>query len=382
MLRHLIKWLVILLTLIAVAYGVLCIPGYGLIQLGNHSSIQAPLWLIVAALIVLVLVLWLLRRLIVGTARIPANIRQLFQTRRTRKQRKLLQQGLSAWLQQQWPVAAQAFSQLANMSFEPLLSRLMAAKAYEYAGNGEKQCDALNQTGDTQGDATTALVKTDAYLAQGHTVQAANLLSQLPDSDSKHIRQLRLAKQNHDGMAMLQALHALRKSKLISSSAEHSNHRLAYQMMLAQSRNPAQASDYWREIPKTWQQDPAVVATYCKQLYLQGSAHQPLEKQLIAALKQQWHLSLFTLLSALDRQEHSLATMEHWHNEARKSHLGLLAMGLICLHHDLPGKAEQYIQQSQEMAPSALATCLSKITKQHTQQELSLAGRFLVEQTG
>lgn len=361
-------WLLLLLAVVAgVASALLFGPplaehkGYVLIAFQGFRY-ESSLWAFVALLLALWLLVYLLRlslRLLVTSAGLLNPWSRLHNRRRVRT---ASEQGFLELAEGRWARALRHLQQAANSSPQPLSYYLGAARAAHHLGQYEASDDLLEQALNRQPQAelAIALLHAELQLARGQTAGALDTLQAMRARHPHHhlvLRQLQqLYLQAGDWSALLGLLPNLRKEKALGDAELSELERQAWRGRLTQAGLPvdgqtapalASLQQAWQAMSSAQHKEPALVTVYAEQLRQLG-AEAEAEELLRSFLKQHYDTVLVRLYGLLQGRDagRQLQTAEGWLKQHPEDPGLLLTLGRLCLHNQLWGKAQSYLESS------------------------------------
>lgn len=335
--------------------------GYVLIAFQGFRY-ESSLWAFVA----LVLVIWLLIygvrlsiRLLITSGGLINPWSRLHSRRRARL---ASEQGFLDLAEGRWARALRNLKQAANNSAQPLSYYLGAARAANELGQYEDSDGLLEQALNRQPQAelAIALQHAELQLARGQTADALETLQVMRARHPHHhlvLRQLQqLYLQSGDWSALLGLLPDLRKEKALGNAELSELERQAWRGRLLQAGQPvdgdAQAAllvlqQAWQAMPAAQHQQPELVTVYAEQLRQLG-ADAEAEELLRHFLQQHYDSALIRLYGLLRGRDlgKQLKTAEGWLKQHPQDAGLLLTLGRLCVHGQLWGKAQDYLESS------------------------------------
>jgi len=338
-------------------------PGYVLI---NYSgwSVESSFSLLLLALLVAFALFHIALRLLSGTWHLPGRLAYWRRHRRAIRSRRLTNQGLIALAEGNWKRAEKKLSRAAADSDTPLINYLGAARAAQKQEAEQRRDDYLSQAYQSMPDAELAvgLTQADVQLSQGQAEQALATLRHLRSIDPKHVYVLYLLKKLYEKLqswdelyALLPELHkhhVLEEEELAALEQRVHRHRLTACVTLEG------LEQIWQQVPKQLRHNPELLHDYVSgQLRL--GAEQQAEATLAGYLKKHWEPQLIRLYGRLRGEDlnRQLTTAEHWLGEHEHHPELLLALGRLCLHNQLWGKARSYLEASHGADPRPETCC-------------------------
>ncbi|WP_339411545.1 heme biosynthesis HemY N-terminal domain-containing protein [Pseudomonas sp. EA_35y_Pfl2_R5] len=363
-----IYWLLLILAVVA---GVASLVLFGL-PLAEHKGYvliafqgfryESSLW----AFVVLVLVLWLLVSLVRLSVRLLVTSGGLLnpwsRLHSRRRMRLASEQGFLDLAEGRWARALRRLKQAASSSPQPLSYYLGAARAAHQLGHHNDSDDLLEQALNRQPQAelAIALQHAELQLARGQTDAALETLQAMRSRHPHHhlvLRQLQqLYLQSGDWPALLGLLPDLRKEKALGNAELSALERQAWRGRLLQAARPvdgdAQAAlqalqHAWQTMSTALHQEPELLAVYAEQLRQLGGEAEA-EELLRSFLKQHYDTALVRLYGLLHGRDlgKQLQVAEGWLKTHPQDAGLLLTLGRLCIHSQLWGKAQDYLESS------------------------------------
>jgi len=377
------KWLFIALfvLLAAVSFGLLAYrdPGYVLIGRG-YTTVELSLSLFITLQIVLFASLYLFIRLALQTLRMPRDLQNWRQRRRTQRARVASRRGLIELAEGHWRRAEQALIKYAHHSETPLLNYLSAARAAQKQNAHQRRDHYLSMAAHSMPDADIAVELTQAelQLVHGQLEQSLATLEHLRSIAPQHSHVLLLLSQLYEQLQNWQGLKSLlpllRKQKVLEPTVLHKLSLRTYDALLvkvAKQQSKDKLQQFWHSVPKRLRSDTALLSHYAK-LSIELQDDDSVEAVLRIALKQQWQADWIELYGQTKSSEPTkqLATAEGWLKGRENNPRLLLCLGRICIRSQLWGKARAYFEASLSNQPrSETYRELGQLLEQLQEQE-------------
>jgi HemY protein len=338
--------------------------GYLLLSFGGWQ-IETSLLFAVAALLVafwLALTLW---RIIVAGVLLPTTTRKRLATRRERKARKSLHDGLLCLMEGRWERAESELTRLAARHETPGLNYLLAARAAQFQGHVADRDRYLEMASSRHGASELAVLLTQAQLQiqQGQSAQAMASLSRLYQMEPTHPQVLQLYSAQSASVGDYKQLRALVPALYKHGDMSSDNiDRLAVDAwndeLASHQQNDAIAlTTAWKRVPKRLRTQTGMIERYAR-LLKRANADDQAADVIRDALKNEWSASLVLLFGDLhsDDRTAQLATVEGWLKQYGEQPELLLVAGRLCLRNRLWGRARSYFEASQknQSRPDAL----------------------------
>ncbi|HEX5364896.1 MAG TPA: heme biosynthesis HemY N-terminal domain-containing protein [Gallionella sp.] len=314
-------------------------------------------------------------RLLLAAVQLPAYVKKFRLERAQARARELLDETLTAFFEGRYAAAEKAAARAMELGDTSSLHPIIAARSAHELREYEKRDAYLTAVeGKSAGDSTMRLLATTKFMLDQHDPRAAlNTLQQLRASGVKsHVGALSLelkAQQqigNWDGV--LQTLDQLEKRNAIDVTVAAQLRQQAWLEKIRQQEDLAGLTACLKELPGELKRRSKVAATAARELIRHGDC--PLAQQLLAdSLNAQWDSELVALYgdchsdgAAADDVIPKIEQAEKWLNQHKRDAGLLLALGKLCLHQGLWGKARNYLDASVSIAPTGAAyTALAQL---------------------
>lgn len=394
-------WLLVLfLIAVVVAFIASSNNGYVLV-VAQPYRIELSLNLLAVLLLATTLIGYFLVRLTAITVRLPREIREFRARRRREKALRGMLDGLKAFFEGSYAKAQKASAAALELEKSPTISALNAMVAARSAHELKKYSQrdefiALAERNAPKETTLRLMTQAELLLDEHRSEDALKVLHLLPMTGSRgHPAALRLeleAQQRAKNWnAVLELLSQLEQRKAIDAALLRQLRRRAHMENLKNSTsNPQALKEYWQSMTPVDRKD-SKLAGAAAQAYLtmndRAAAHEIIEQ----SLDRRWDSELAKLYAecvtggTVRQIERAEAWLEAHPNDACL----LLALGRLCLHCELWGKAQNYLEASLSMEPDypahlALAELNEKLgrpelAKNHYDQGLKLALRSLAD---
>ena len=356
------RWLISFLILVLLAVGLALAGRYD----PGYAVLVYPPWRIEVSFIAFVLLLagivagaYWLTRLAITTLNLPRIVREQRAQREAQRRDMDFIEGLRAWLEGRYQDAEQALGHWQGESSRLGLARVLAARAAEEIRARPRRDQHLN-------DATQHGAELAAHLAEVemrlHTQDIAGTLAAIAQAKTlapQHTALLRLeldARQQAGQWDEVQKLtEQLTRANALEPVHAHQLRRAAHAEMLKRSSNDDRALlDYWKKLPDKFKVDP-LLARAAAQAFISSGGFDTALDILEAALKHEWHEELVKLYGSVrgSSPTRQIEQAEKWlHTLPRDAHL-LLALAELCSAQALWGKAQNYLEASLALGPTA-----------------------------
>lgn len=338
-------------------------PGY--VQLVYPPyRVEMSLTLFVVSLLGLFIFGYLSVRLLLAVLRLPAYVRAFREGRTQNKGRAAMMEALTAFFEGRYAAAESAAVQAMELGEDSGLNPIIAARAAHELREFDKRdaylADAENKT---VGEETMRLIaKTEFQLDQKQPQSALGSLKELSTAGKrKHVGaltlELKAQQQAGNWDAVLEVTAQLEKRKAIDTTlAAQLRQRAWVEKLRNQVHNIEALRSLWKSVPGEFKYQPKVAAT-AAQAFLK--MHDPVaaSKLLVESLNTQWDSDLVTLYGdcPTDDVTAQINQAERWLKTQTDDAGLLLALGKLCLHQKLWGKAQSYLDASISLHPSQAA---------------------------
>ena len=351
------KWLAWLVGLFAAAVAVMLAarnPGY--VQF-VYPPYRMGMSLTLFALILFSLFVagYVLVRLAFLTMQLPEYVRKFREERAANKGRAAMMEALTAYFEGRFAAAEKAAVRAMELGEASGLNSIVAARsAHELREFGRRDTYLASAEGKTVGESTMRLMaKTEFMLDQKQPQSALNSLKELTDSGMhKHIGalslELKAQQQARNWDAALDVMTQLEKRNAIDKSVAT---QLRQQAWLEKLRNQAMDIDtlrsLWKSIPAEIKRRGKIAAAAAQAFSKLGDCKSA--QQLLAeSLNAQWDSELVALYGECHHENNNaqIEQAERWLKQHTDDAGLLLALGKLCMHQQLWGKAQSYLDAS------------------------------------
>lgn len=322
---------------------------------------------------------YVLVRLTFAAVQLPSYVRKYRLERAQRKTRKLLDDALRAFFEGRYAAAEKASALAMEMGDTSALHPIIAARAaHELHEFDKRDAYLANAEGKGIGETTMRLIaKTQFQLDQKQPQSALNSLKELGNSGiRKHAGvlglELKALQQARNWDAMLEVISQLEKKNAIDKTAADQLRQQAWlEKLRGQPHDIAALRALWKSVPEEIKRRSKIAAVAAQEFCKLGdgqSAHHLLSDILNA----QWDSELVALYGDCHSGD-ALAQIEQaekWLNLHQQDAGLLLALGKLCLHQKLWGKAQNYLDASLSLEPShAALTALGRLAEKLNRPE-------------
>lgn len=376
------KFLIWLLLLFAAAVALAIAAGHP-----GQVLLVYPPWRIelsftlfaVAALTAFVLGHLLLRGL-THALRLPAYVRRFRAERAQRKGHSAMLEALTAYFEGRFAAAEQAARRAIMLGEQPALNAVLAARAaHALREFGQRDAYLAKSVGKAPGADTMRLLAQAEFELEQHRPQSAlAALRTLKESGvRKHLGamtlELKAQQQAHNWDAVLELADQLEKRDAIHRTLAQQMRQHAWLEKLRASAGDAPVMrNLWKQMPRELKASAQIAAEAARRFMQAGECAQA-RKVLTESLDAGWDSGLVALYgdcrdgSVVAQIEQAEAWLAVHHDDAGL----MLALGKLCLHQELWGKAQSYLDASLSLQPSRETyTVLAQLAeKQHKPDE-------------
>jgi len=305
---------------------------------------------------------WLVR-LISSFLNLPEQIRQFRIKRAQTRARKLLDNMLGAFFEGRYAdaekVAKRAIESGETSALHPIIAARSAHELHEF-----KKRDAYLAVagGKKAGDSTMRLMAATKFMLDEHDPDAAlEALRELRDSGVKNhsgalSMELKAQQQAGNWDEVLKLLDRLEKFDAIDATDASQLRQQAWLKKIRQQKDLAGLTDCLKNVPSDIRRLGMFVAIAASALIEHGGCEQA-RKLLTDSLNAQWDSELVALYGDCQSGDAvaQIEQAEKWLNLHDRDAGLLLALGKLCMHQKLWGKAQSYIDASISLKPNRAA---------------------------
>ena len=379
------RWLLWLLGLFAAAVAVMLAarnPGYVQFVYPPYRM-EMSLTLFVFALLAAFVLGYLLVRLFFITLQLPEYVRNFREERATSKGRVAMMEALKAYFEGRYAAAEKAAVRAMELGEKSGLNSIVAARAaHELREFDKRDAYLADAGGKTVGESTMRLMaKTEFLLDQKQPQSALNSLKELSDSGMhKHIGalslELKAQQQARNWDAVLDVTAQLEKRKAVDRViAEQLRLQAWLEKLRGQTTDLAALRTLWKSIPGEFRRRGKIVAVAAEAFSRLGDC-QGAQQLLTDSLNAQWDSELVTLYGECRKDDNvaQIEQAERWLKQHTDDAGLLLALGKLCLHQQLWGKAQSYLDASLSLQPgTAVYAALGQLAEKLGKREEALA---------
>ena len=392
--RRVFWLLAICIAAVAVAIAASYNSGYVLLVVQPYR-IELSLNLLLVLLLAVFVLGYFVVRLISITLRLPTEIRESRMNRRREKAHSAMLDGIKSFLEGRYVKAeksATAALEIKESSSVTAINTIIAARSAhelrEYSKRDEFIVMAENEAPE---EVTLRLIThAELLLDERRPLEGLQVLQRLhPGEVRQHTAALRLSLKAHQQLSNWDAVLDLvgeleQRNAFDRTLVEQIRLNAHLQNLKVKSTDLQQLKNYWQSIPSSERKQGKLAAAAARAYISLGecvTAHQIIEQ----SLDHEWNQELTGLYADCLGEDamHQIKRAESW-LESHANDAGLLlALGRMCLHFELWGKSQNYLEASLSLDPShsahfALAHLNEKIGKPELAKEHYTKGLELI----
>lgn len=343
--------------------------------------IELSLTLFIVLLLLAFVLGFALLRLISAAIQLPGYVRKFRLERAQTKARGLLDDALGAFFEGRYAAAERASARAMELGESSALYPIIAARSAHELREYEKRDTYLSAAeGKTAGNSTMRLMATTKFMLDQHDPHAAlNALQELRDSGVKsHLGaltlELKAQQQAGNWDEVLKVLEQLEKRASIDATVAEQMRQQAWLEKIRAQEDVAGLTACLKNMPVSLKRRARIAATAARKLIQYGSCS--FAQQLLSdSLNAQWNSELVMLYGDCQSGDavEQIEQAEKWLNQHKDDAGLLLALGKLCLHQKLWGKARSYLDASASVSPSHGAyTALGQLAERLGQPDESV----------
>ncbi len=380
-------------------YQILQGSGYVLIALGD-TRIEMSLWFSLAALIIVVVLIWLIVTLLRGGIKGMLNVKQKIVGYSEAKAQQQTISGLIDFIEGDWLNAHKKLTRSAKQVASPIINHLAAARSAYELGREQEALQILHQAEKSASNSQLAVALTQArmQMANQQFEQALATLNRASKINANHSVVLNLLQKVYielnDWQSLKELLPKLHQQKIGSVKERYLLEQRLFREILSCATNNNKGlgkkeqvellHKTWKMIPAHFQQDKEIVLTYTNAL-LQFEYHDDAEKVLSQSLRKEWcddWVYLYGLVQSSDVQA-ALLKAETWLKTQSQNPVLLATLGRLCLQNQQWGRAKDFLSASVKITPVAevyaeLARLHQFLNEPQASYEANQKGLFLL----
>ena len=359
------KYLAWILGLFVVAAAIAIVsrfPAYVLLVYPPYR-IEVSFTLFVALLLLGFLTVYGLVRLVAGVLQLPAYVKKYRHDRVQAKIRKLLDEELGAYFEGRYADSERAATGAMKLGDTSSFHRIIAARSAHELREYRKRDAYLSDAQDNKaGDSTLRLMTTGKFLLDQHDARGAlDTLQELRDSGvTGHVGALALELKAHQQAGnwdeVLNVLYQLEKRGGVDAAQASHLRQQAWLGKIRQQKDLTGLTRCLKNIPADFKRRSKIAAAAARALIQYGG--DSIAQQLLTdSLNAQWDSELVALYGDCKSGDvvEQIKQAEKWLAQNSQDAGLLLALGKLCLHQQIWGKAQNYLDASISIAPSHAA---------------------------
>jgi HemY protein len=302
-------------------------------------------------------------RLTVAVLQLPSQVREFRLERARKRARAKLEEVLAAFFEGRYAESEKSAARAMELGETSALYPVIAARSAHELRDFKKRDAYLSAAeGKSVGDATMRLMTTGKFMLDQRKPRAAlEALGELRDSGVKgHIGALSLEMKAHQQEGnwdeMLNVLYQLEKRNGIDAMLAEQFREQAWLGKISQQKDMKGLTVSLKNMPADFKRRSKVAANAAHALIEHGGGS--LAQQLLSdSLNAEWDSELVALYGDCISSDvvAQIEQAEKWLNQHQQDSGLLLALGKLCLHQKLWGKARSYLDASISIAPSYAA---------------------------
>jgi HemY protein len=356
-------------------------PGYVQFVLPPYK-IGISLTLFVLVLLAIFVSGYLLVRLMVVTLKLPEYVRNYHAERKTNKGRAAMNEALQAYFEGRFAAAEKAAVRAMELGENSGLNTIVAARAAHELREFERRDHYLaSAEGKSVGESTMRLMaKTEFMLDQKQPQSALNSLKELGDTGMhKHIGalslELKAQQQARNWDAVLDVMNQMERRNAIDKSVAVQMRQQAWlEKLRGQTGDIDALRSQWKSIPAEFRRRAKIAATAAQAFAKLGDCRSA-QQLLTESLNAEWDSGLVALYGECHNENNiaQIEQAERWLKQHPDDAGLLLALGKLCMHQQLWGKAQSYLDASLSVESSKEAyAALGKLAENQGKHEEAL----------
>jgi HemY protein len=347
-------------------------PGFVLLVYPPYR-IELSLTLFVLCLLALLVFVYFSMRLMIAVINLPNHVRAFREQSALSKGRTAMMEALTAFFEGRYAAAEKAAVRAMESGEQSGINPIIAARSAHELREFDKRDRYLASTaGKSVGESTMRLIaQTEFMLDQKQPQLALDSLKELSAKGMhKHVGALQLElkaqQQAHNWDGVLAVVTQLEKRSAIHDVVARQIRQHAWlEKLRAQTEDLKTLQMLWKNIPDEFKQRPQIAALAASN-FIKLKDCKSAQQLLTDSLNAQWDSELVTIFG--DCQGDSVVSQIEQAEKWLKVHSHdaglLLALGKLCLHQNLWGKAQSYLDASNSLTPSRAAyTALAQLAE-------------------
>jgi HemY protein len=369
------KFILWLLALFAAAVAVVLAaknPGYVLVVYPPYR-IELSLTMFILGLLALLFATYFSLRFIIALLRLPSHVRNFREQRALGKGRAAMMEALTAFFEGRYASAERAAVKAMESGDQSGINPIIAARsAHELREFAKRDSYLASTEGKSVGESTMRLIaRTEFMLDQKQPQLALDSLKELNSSGKyRHVGALHLelkAQQlARDWDGVLAVVAQLEKRSAIDLNVATQMRQQAWlEKLKSHPQELKSLHALWKSIPDEFKRRTKIAAIAASD-FIKFKDCKTAQQLLTDSLNTHWDSELVSLYGDCQGSNNvgQIEQAEKWlkiHNDDAGL---LLALGKLCLHHGLWGKAQSYLDASISLKPgSAAYTALAQLAE-------------------
>jgi len=336
------------------AHFLLADPGYVAINFRGYL-IEMSVPVLVSLVVLLVIGIWLIRRLVQA----PRRLGEVAGRYRAGRAGLKLTRGMIEVAEGNFARGEKLLARAASTSDAPLFNYLQAARAAHLQGNDVRRDEWLKLAYEHTPEAANAVLLTQAELQldREQYEQALATLRRLEENSQDHSHALallgRLYFRLQDWTHLAEILPRLQKQGRVKKATLDEWTIRVHRENIAGAADGETVIEEWKRVAKRLRDNVILLNAYYMGLMRTG-LHEKAEKDLAAALKAEWRTPLVRLFGLVEGPNPSkqLKRAEVWLANHGDDPDLLLAAARLCLRTELWGKARSYLETVISLRPT------------------------------
>ncbi len=329
-------------------------PGYVAINFRGYL-IEMSVPVLVGFAVLLVITVWLVRRLVQA----PRRLGEAAGRYRAGRAGQKLTRGMIEVAEGNFARGEKLLARAAGTSDAPLFNYLQAARAAHLQGKDERRDEWLKLAYEHTPEAANAVLLTQAELQldREQYEQALATLRRLEENSRDHSHALallgRLYFRLQDWTQLANILPRLHKQGRVKQDTLDEWTIRVHREEFKRAADGESVIAEWKKVAKRLRDNTTLLDAYYMNLMRTGQ-HEKAEKDLAAALKAEWRGSLVRLFGLVEGPDPSkqLKRAEGWLTKHGDDADLLLASARLCLRNELWGKARSYLETVISLRPT------------------------------
>lgn len=327
-------------------------PGYVLLA-WNTWTLETPLWLFLASLMVLYAVLITSGQVFSKLMSMGAWWGNFVSDSRRRRAQLRTQQGLIALAQGQWVQAEKLLAQGAKAGECPAINYLSAAKAAQSLGALDREQMYLELAKQSpEAKQAAELAQAQLFVEKLQWEEALGLLEILRKKSPRQPLVLKLLMKayqaTHAWTAFIELSQDLVKADVLTPEQAIKENEHAYcerfKAQLPSASSPAALAQAWNQIPKAYHYKSKIAAEYAQALQQRGM-NKEAANFIRSTLKKEWSAELIRIYGTItDDPMKRLNDAEPWLKDNASCAALLITLGRLAQAAQIWGKAQRYYE--------------------------------------